>query len=533
MSNLKTSIIIDIVDRTSAPIRRITRSLGEIRRVASPAVADVSKKFSNATREVGALAGKLAILGGAGAWVIKSQLIDTAAQFERFRTILETIEGSSEKAKASMDWVSTFAAKTPYELSEVMDAFVKLRAYGLNPTSGLLKTLGDTSAAMGKPLIQAVEAMADAVTGEYERLKEYGIKGSTKGNKASFMFRDSKGIQQIKTVDKNNSAMIESTIASILNERYAGGMDKLSKTWDGMMSNLSDQWSRFTNKIMAAGLFDWMQTKLSGLLNMLDRMASNGDLDRIATLWGKKLKSGMEEAWRIGTQLWAGFKQIKRVVDSLANALGGYDKLLMVVAATMAVKAVASVVALSASLVNLGAVVLPALGLSFTSAGTAGTASLTAMNTSATGLLATLQAILVPLGIIAALGGVLFVVAEGAEKTAKMITDKQVKGMDTDRLRADLSRNNVMGSGPDSYYSKTMKKELDSRTAADFANRPGVKWMKNISQAEFQAFLKESKEASKGEVKIKIDSAAPARVTGMKASGMDLTVDTGRTMKGF
>ena len=61
------------------------------------------------------------------------QLIDTASQFEKFQTILETTEGSSAKAKAAMAWVTDFAAKTPYELDQVMQSFVALRSMGLDP----------------------------------------------------------------------------------------------------------------------------------------------------------------------------------------------------------------------------------------------------------------------------------------------------------------------------------------------------------------------------------------------------------------
>ena len=121
----------------------------------------------------GLIAGGLAMLG--------RSFLDTAAQFEKFETVLGVIEGSEEKGKAALSWVSDFAAKTPYELTEVTEAFVKLRSYGLEPTNGLLKTLGDTSAAMGKPLMQAVEAIADAITGENERLKEFGITAKVTG----------------------------------------------------------------------------------------------------------------------------------------------------------------------------------------------------------------------------------------------------------------------------------------------------------------------------------------------------------------
>ncbi|MDG4813775.1 hypothetical protein P8629_12270, partial [Hydrogenovibrio sp. 3SP14C1] len=85
---------------------------------------------------------------------------------------LETIEGSQEKAKASLDWIAGFAKKTPYDLAQVTESFVKLKAYGIDPIADdALRILGDTGSAMGKSLDQAVEAFADAATGEFERLK--------------------------------------------------------------------------------------------------------------------------------------------------------------------------------------------------------------------------------------------------------------------------------------------------------------------------------------------------------------------------
>ena len=124
----------------------------------------------------------------------------TASDFERYQTILETVEGSSRKAQRSMDWISRFAVKTPFELDQVTDAFVKLRAYGLDPTGGLLRSLGDAASAMGKPIMQAVEAIADAVTGENERLKEFGVKARTKGDTITYEYTF-KG--ETKTVQAN------------------------------------------------------------------------------------------------------------------------------------------------------------------------------------------------------------------------------------------------------------------------------------------------------------------------------------------
>ena len=217
----------------------------------------------------------------AGGALIKS-VISTSAEFEKFETILGTIEGSSDKAKASMDWISEFAAKTPYDIAGVTDAFVKLRAYGMDPINGdLLRTLGDTAAAMGKPVMQAVEAIADAVTGENERLKEFGIKAAKQAGKIAYTYTDSAGKQQTKLVDANSREQIQATLQAIWNEKYAGAMDKLSNTWEGITSNIGDQFDRLKLEIGRAGIFDGAKRGLKAFQEILENIDAD-DLKEIA-----------------------------------------------------------------------------------------------------------------------------------------------------------------------------------------------------------------------------------------------------------
>ncbi|CAL1241976.1 hypothetical protein [Candidatus Methylocalor cossyra] len=51
-----------------------------------------------------------------------------------------------------------FSTETPYELTEVTEAFIRLQSMGLD------------ASAMGKPIMQFIEAVADASVGEFERL---------------------------------------------------------------------------------------------------------------------------------------------------------------------------------------------------------------------------------------------------------------------------------------------------------------------------------------------------------------------------
>ncbi|MGX3020921.1 tape measure protein [Ursidibacter sp. B-7004-1] len=243
-----------------------------------------------------------------------ASMAQTAGKFEQFKMILETVEGSSEKANKSFEWVKQFAVDTPANLDDAMEAFVRLKAYGLDPTNGLMHTLSDTSAAMGKPVMQVVEAIADAVTGENERLKEFGIKGSAvKGtNFIEYSYTDKDGKQRVAKVDKNNRKQIESTLQAIWNEKYKGAAEKQSKTLLGIWSKVGDVWTNFQMQVMQTGAFDWIKNKLQGVLNTLDTMQQNGELQKWAEAFGTVIMEVAQGLWAFGEAI---FSVIKNVAE--------------------------------------------------------------------------------------------------------------------------------------------------------------------------------------------------------------------------
>jgi len=203
--------------------------------------------------------GKLiAFSGGIGLGFLAKDFLDSAVNAEKLKLTLDTLEGSSKKADKSFSWIKEFATQTPYELNQVTESFIKLRAYGIDPTNGTLKTLGDTASAMGKPLQQGVEALADALTGENERLKEFGIKASKKGEEILYNWTDSSG-QARHIIIKNNKDIIQSTLMAIWNEKYQGAMDKQSKALAGIWTNIKDSYTDFQTTIMQGGLFDYIK----------------------------------------------------------------------------------------------------------------------------------------------------------------------------------------------------------------------------------------------------------------------------------
>ncbi|WP_188260874.1 tape measure protein [Azospirillum tabaci] len=313
--------VISVVDKVSGPMKGVVASL----KAPAKAMQDVGAAAQNMRSRLGAL-GVGAIFGAGGVAAVAAggkAVLGVSAQFEKFQTILETIEGSSEKAKASMDWISDFAAKTPYELAEVTDAFVKLKAYGINPMNGVLRSLGDAAAAGGKPLEALVEALADAQTGEYERLKEaLQITADTNGDKVTLHFTDRLGQAMRGVVKKGDAAQMQKAMMKIISLKgFDGGMDKLSATWDGLWSNLMDSFARFGKMIGDAGYFNVMKDQLKDFLDMLNQWEQDGTLKRIATDISDLMVTAV-------TNLRAAFSgfDIKTAVRDLREFLFGYTR---------------------------------------------------------------------------------------------------------------------------------------------------------------------------------------------------------------
>ena len=172
------------------------------------------------------------------------QVIEVRSQFERFEAVLGNTLGSKGQAKMIMGEIKQMAADTPFQVTELTDAFVRLTNYGMQPSIEEMKLLGDVSAAVGKSVLQFSEAIADAATGQFERLKEFGIKAAKEGNKVTFTFKG-----QATTVDYTNDAIKEYLLSLGELEGVAGSMQVQMDTLGGSVSNLGDKFDSLMSSI--------------------------------------------------------------------------------------------------------------------------------------------------------------------------------------------------------------------------------------------------------------------------------------------
>jgi hypothetical protein len=199
---------------------------------------------------VGAMGAATGLVMGA----LATSVARTTITFEKLQASLITVTGSAENAEAAFGALKEFAATTPFQLEEVVQSFIKLKALGLKPSQEALESYGNTAAAMGKSLDQFIEAVADAATGEFERLKEFGIKASSEGDRVRFTF------QGITTEIGKNAEEIEGYLKSIGNTQFAGAMELQMDTLGGAVSNLEDSISLLQAAIGEAGLSDALKS---------------------------------------------------------------------------------------------------------------------------------------------------------------------------------------------------------------------------------------------------------------------------------
>lgn len=202
----------------------------------------------------------------AAATAATSKLISVQREFDRLNAGLITVTGSAEAAAGAFAQLEKMAADTPFSLQQVTQAFTKLANYGLNPGAKAIKSYGNTASALGKDLSQMVEAVADAATGEFERLKEFGIKSAKEGDKVAFTFRGT------TTTVKNSAQEIENYLMRLGEVDFAGNMDARMKTLDGAISNLGDSWDRFFRTVSDAGAGGAIESAVRGATSALDEL---------------------------------------------------------------------------------------------------------------------------------------------------------------------------------------------------------------------------------------------------------------------
>jgi len=285
-----------------------TKAISGARR-ANAAIAGVGRAAANVKNRIFSLQGALVALGGG---LVARSFFQTASSMENLKIQLKTVTGSANDADKAFVRLTDFTTRTPYEIDQVVSAFTKLKAFGLDPSEEAMTAFGNTAAAMGKDLNQMIEAVADAATGEFERLREFGIKSKQQGDEVSFTF------QGVTTTVKKNSEAIQGYLMDIGNNQFGGAMSDQMDTMSGAISNLKGDFTLFQDEMMNNGPFDI----LKGLLNSVSEslFGTEGSLSSNAAAAGKSLAEFVQRA-SLGVARFS--DNMKVYVDAIWSSVSG------------------------------------------------------------------------------------------------------------------------------------------------------------------------------------------------------------------
>lgn len=268
-------------DETARAFRTLKTSLGNI----ESAFINVSK----------IAAGFTAIFGAA----FVADIVKVSAEFQTLKATLVTFTGSMQNAEGAFKILDDFAKNTPFGLNEIVTSFNVLIARGINPTKESLTAFSDIAAGSGKTFIQFAEAVADASVNEFERLKEFGIKAKSEGDKLTLSIGDF-----TKTVNKDADSII-ATLTEIGNLKFGGAAALQMATLSGAFTNLFDEMDRFKNAVGEAGFAG----ELAKVVNALTQMIQGNE----------ELAKSISDKLIVGLQ--AAVAAIRLIVDNLNTLL--------------------------------------------------------------------------------------------------------------------------------------------------------------------------------------------------------------------
>lgn len=257
----------------------------------------LGRSLKNAAREASNMSKTILTAGAAAttALAIKgtSDMVSQASSMEQYRNTLNIVMKDNKKASETFKWAVDYANKTPFETADIVDGTVKLQSYGMEAQK-VLPYIGDMASAMGKSMDQAVEAVADAQTGELERLKEFGI------TKEQIVKQANKKLGNLEVVNNKgqitNQRAFNAALMSLMKERFEGGMEVQAKSFKGVMSTISGVWKSSLSQmagisdeglVIDGSLFDVIKDKALQLSEQLQELQASGKFEEIQKSLGK------------------------------------------------------------------------------------------------------------------------------------------------------------------------------------------------------------------------------------------------------
>jgi len=281
------SVVVRARDQATATLRKVKSEVEKAGDAFKSSAQTMKKEFDKAGETLISVGDTFSTVGrkitthvglpllAAGGYAVKS-----AADMEQWRIAFETMLGSADKANKLLTDIKSFAAKTPFNVTELVEGAKRLLAYNIEAEKILptLNALGNISAGVGKDkLPQLILALgqvraAGKLTGaELRQFTEAGVPLlELLAKQAGVSAADIK--QAMEDGAAPSFAEVEKAIFSASEEggKFHNLMQKQSETTAGKFSNLQDKFQE-TARSIGEKLLPQANKFMEELNKMLDR----------------------------------------------------------------------------------------------------------------------------------------------------------------------------------------------------------------------------------------------------------------------
>ena len=329
MAKLDLALVVRTVDKATAPLRRIQKSVRDLsRRTGLDKIGRgfrvVGHRARLAADAVGRIAKKLALVATAIGVLIVLPALKAFATIESLEVAFESMLGSSGAAADMIKRLTEFSAKTPFQLAGIGRATKTLLAFGVEGDAivGKLQFLGDIAAGAGVPLADLAQiygksmAKGKAQTEELNQLAERGVPiltalvdlAASYGNEISkedVYKAAERGQIKFKAIEE--ALQLMTAEGGIFNEQ----MERQSETMSGLSSTVKD------NTFLAfAELGEQIEETFSIKQGMRDFIVWLQNLT-------EELKKPREEQEGFARALTESLRGLKATIDGVAKAWEG------------------------------------------------------------------------------------------------------------------------------------------------------------------------------------------------------------------
>ena len=277
------------------------------------------------------------VLGSFGAYKLSEQV----GKYEQQQRLTDFTFGERS------DTVRRQATDTAREFGtneiDLLEGYRQMTKKGVGGSMQDVLLLQEAAKLENRTLASAVEAIADAQMGEFKRLKEYGIKGSTPRGGSEYRLLDA-ATGGVRMVDKNDPQEVRRVVMEMVGMKYGGALEATKETIPAKMQNVrgalwegnESVWAQFAKgatdpifeawKDMSDDIISWIkEPEVQQAIYNIGRAVGEGVLmlGRLAQLLGLVLDKLRPVADFIMTTLGVIFDVAETGLNTLTAALTG------------------------------------------------------------------------------------------------------------------------------------------------------------------------------------------------------------------